>query len=443
MLNLFCEGFKIAPMRQSFLNREDEKRAFSRLLERPGLGVLTGRRRIGKSRFLRELASGCPALFTQAIEADRKTQIQQICRDWPDVFGDSRILPEDWDGFFELLTLKLDGSGIKLLVLDEFPWLAASDPSLPSILQRWVDHQCERVGVSLICAGSSQRMMHSHFLDGTAPLYGRATVVHKMKPLAFKYLLELHGWSADPEAFEAYSIMGGVPRYWLLGGGEKDPVKLADDLFFEDNAILADEPIRLLWDEGLSGQLPKNILELVGRGNHKPSRIASRLGVTQGSLGRPLGQLCDAGYLEREVSFGEPSRSPKRVLYRLSDPALRFWYSVYSPNRQVWNVWDSSRRARVVHEFASTVWEDLWREALGGCRYWDAQSEFDVVSPTDDPGAVEIAEVKWSALTEAQKARLRGVLEAQWRQSKLSSRYRLKAARVVSQEDLGELVSLG
>lgn len=48
-----------------------------------------------------------------------------------------------------------------------------------------------------------------------------------------------------------------------------------------------------------------------------------------------LANLCDLGFLRREVPFGLTLRDTKRTRYSLGDPLLRFWYRFVDPNRSL------------------------------------------------------------------------------------------------------------
>jgi len=34
------------------------------------------------------------------------------------------------------------------------------------------------------------------------------------------------------------------------------------------------------------------------------------------------------------LPFGESVRSTKKILYRIQDPTMRFWFRIYSPHRR-------------------------------------------------------------------------------------------------------------
>ncbi len=48
------------------------------------------------------------------------------------------ITPKNWVELLGLFSLQKDHD---ILCLDEFPYLVASAPSLPGVLQRWLDHR--------------------------------------------------------------------------------------------------------------------------------------------------------------------------------------------------------------------------------------------------------------------------------------------------------------
>jgi AAA+ ATPase superfamily predicted ATPase len=189
------------------------------------------------------------------------------------------------------------------------------------------------------------------------------------------------------------------------------------DLVLDPLGVLHDEPESLLLDDLRDTTQAASILSLIGRGCHRVSEIAGRLGKPATSLGRPLRRLMEMGLVEREVPFGESTRSSRRTLYRIADPLLRFWFRFVEPNRsrlaarQVAAV-QSDVENGMVHHVAS-VWEDLARAAVprlrvgGGnwgqaSRWWGAgldrrPLEVDVVAESAAGDRLLVGEVKWAA----------------------------------------------
>lgn len=402
-----------------FANRAAELRELDAAARRGGLLVVFGRRRVGKTRLLRHWLDRHRGAYSQAIEAPVEFQLQQVTADVGPL--GSEITPKSWA---ELLELVARRKPPWTLCLDEFPYLVTGDPSLPSRLQRWIDHELPERCL-LVLAGSSTRMMHAQFLDRAAPLFGRAMKLLQVEPMDYAAFCGACGLAPEqPDSFEQFACIGGVPRYWEFVDAEADVLALADALYFGFAPFMEFEPQRLLRDEAIGGATALAVLEAIGRGAQRPSEIAARLGTPQTQLSRLFGQLMDASILVREIPWGESTRSTKRVLYRIADPAMRFWFGVYSSHRSRWSGYTTAVRRDLVHAHASTVFEEYCRARIPGAqRYWEADLELDLVAPDpEDEGGLLVGEVKWRRLTAAERKRTMAELQAKWSRSALRGR---------------------
>lgn len=421
----------------TFWDRTGEIDLLRRRLGRGELGYVTGRRRVGKTALLTKACEDFGGIYHQAVEGTPQQQLLHLAEELGQRFSILRdAVPRSWGEFFRLLSReKLP----PLLVFDEFPYWVNGDPTLPSQLQKWVDHELPRHKTLLVVSGSSQSMLFSEFLGSEAPLYGRAAVHLHLKPLGYDWFCRALDYPiGNPESFVRYSLVGGVPHYWrLMPRGRL--LNQAEHLYFEPSAILAEEPAQLLRDEGVTGVLPKAILDLVGRGVSKPSELASRLGTAQGNLSRPLALLRELGLLHKELPFGGSARTTKKVIYSLSDPALAFYYGVFLPSRTRWTLLKPPERKRLLDQHASHVWEHFVRQAFPGSgRYWEGALELDLVAPDPDGGHL-IAECKWSDLSRTEERLLLRRLEEKFSRSALAKRLRKVRFGLFSQKDLPRL----
>jgi len=409
-------------MRLKFVDREAELRELDAAAKRGGLLVIYGRRRVGKTRLLRQWLPTRDGHYSQAIEAQRDLQIQQVFQDLRARL-ETQIVPRTWPDLLEILALQ---KRRWILCLDEFPYLTAVDASLPSQLQKWLDHSMP-AGCLLILAGSSLRMMHGLFLHRAAPLYGRATKLLNLRPMDYPAFCRACGQDADdPGSFEKFACVGGVPKYWEFVEARQDAVALAESLYFDFAPYMEQEPQRILRDEGVTGLNAVAVLEAVGRGAERPSEIAGRLGTAQTNLSRLLQQLLDTSILIRELPFGESVRSTKKILYRIQDPTMRFWFRVYSPHRSLWGTYAAAKKRTLIHDHAATVFEDFCRARFPGAQpYWERDIELDLVAPDpEDPERLLVAEVKWRRLSVAQRKEVLRQLEGKWSHSTLRARHR-------------------
>ena len=397
-----------------------------------GLVVLFGRRRVEKTRLLTHWLEKRSGVYSQAIEAAVPMQIEQTVRDIGSALPQG-IQPKTWMEFFELLRY---GPAETVLCLDEFPYLVASDPSLPSVVQRWLDHHRPE-GFTLVLSGSSTGAMNDCFLNRAAPLYQRARKLIHLKPMDYAAFCGACGLDrSSRESFTRYALVGGIPKYWEFVEAGATALDLAEELFFGRSAFLEDEPVRILREERIAGLTPLSVLEAVGRGASKTSEIAARLGTAQTNLGRTLQQLLDASLLEREIPFGESLRTTKKTLYRIGDPALRFWFRVYSPHRSLWHRLTIEEKTKLLHDHAATIFEDYCRSRHpDAARYWEAGAEFDFLRKDGD--GVVVSEVKFKKLSAAEKTGLKKQLAEKWKSSAAAHRYPRATFEILDTSELG------
>ena len=242
------------------------------------------------------------------------------------------------------------------------------------------------------------------------------------------------------ESFTRFALVGGVPKYWEFVEPKASAIDLADELFFGFAPYLDQEPVRILRDEGISGLNAISLLEVIGRGAEKPSEMAARLGTVQTNLSRMLQQLLDASVLVRELPFGESARSTKKTRYQIQDPALRFWFRVYSPHRTRWHRYTKAEKNRLLHDHASTVFEDHCRhQHPEAARYWEGDIEFDFVR-TEESGVKDrraiVTEVKWKTLSTSERVGLVKHLTATWNRSQLSNKFEAVRFEVLDANEL-------
>jgi hypothetical protein len=406
-----------------FLNRSEEMERLDRLASRNGggLAVVYGRRRIGKTRLLLEWSKRHGGLYTVAdqssAEVQRRYFAQTVAERLPG-FGDVEY--PDWRSLLNRLARDAEAAAWRgPLIFDELPYLVTVSPELPSVLQRWTDHEAERARLVVALAGSSQRMMQGLVLPGNAPLFGRAREILDLAPIDPSFLTDAFSIPPGRELVELYAAWGGVPRYWELAteiaGGV--PAQI-ESLVLAPLSPLHNEPDRMLLEEIPPALELRPLLDAIGAGAHRVSEVAGRLGRPATSMSRPLDRLLGMGLIRREIPFGETEKGGRRSLYKIDDPFFRLWFRVVAPHRgplasgtrQTRKAW----LARFWDDLVAQAWEDLCRRqipklaadgALGGrgpwktaARWWKGnEPEWDLVSESLDGESLLLGEVKWSA----------------------------------------------
>ncbi|MGD9755449.1 MAG: ATP-binding protein [Acidimicrobiia bacterium] len=321
-------------------DREQEWSDLERFLADPSpglhLGIVSGRRRVGKSYLLRRLAR--TGIYHQAIEEDRAPALRRVA----ELVAIRRGLPsgtvafDDWLPAFDALLGPYPGSDRpSVVVIDELPYLVARSPELLSVLQRAVDERVDGPPQALVLCGSALAVMTS-LLSGSQPLRGRARLDLRMEPFDFRVARKFWGVPDAATAFAVHAIIGGAAGYFDLVG-RRVPRRsselaefLADTVLNPSHALYREDEFLLREDPRLQDRaLYQSILSAVAAGERTPARIAARLGRDRTSLSALLSQLVEAGFLHREVDVA----NSRGVQYLVADPMLRFDRLIVAPNR--------------------------------------------------------------------------------------------------------------
>jgi AAA+ ATPase superfamily predicted ATPase len=342
-------------------DRDHEWRALERFIEdpQPGatLGVVSGRRRQGKTFLLDAACRAAGGFYFGATEA---TDVESLRRMSEALTAHVRPPPPfhfaTWAEAFDAL-LALGNEKPVPVVIDEFPYLARSNPELPSIIQEALRpgrEQRVRSRTRLLLCGSALSFM-GRLLAGNAPLRGRAGLDLLIRPLDHQLAAEF--WNiTDPRlAMQVNAIVGGTPAYrreFARGDSPSGPDDFDDwvvrtvlnpetPLFREARYLLAEEPD--LRDTGLY----LSALGVVAGGDGTRGKIASRLERRAADIAHPLNVLEDAGLLQRDLDAFRANRST----YRIAEPLITFYHAIMRP---AWGqlerpgsaarVWQASRR---------------------------------------------------------------------------------------------------
>ena len=419
-----------------FYDREKEINTLCKICKRGGfrVAVVTGRRRIGKTRLILEFLNGknfeyifVPAYKTKEMFLEELSGNGNLpgFRTVADLF---RYLFETREYIF----------------LDEFQNFYDMDKSIYSDVQKLVDEfRYREKKCCVLISGSSYSLMNRIFVDSAHPLYGRADTIMSLGPLGLKTVREIltDAGIKDPEEHvRYYSVFGGVPKYYELleGSGSGAFRDAAKGLFFDRHMpLLKDEGRNVLVTEfGGEYKTYFTILEAIALGKNTVSEINSALeGGSNAS--RYLDILRkDYNVIVRETPILEDPRQSRRGIYAIRDPFLRFWfrfikrYDAYFEQGRTEELYGIFSRdfdtftgfafERIVEEFLTTNRQVLpfnferigrqWGLIKGAPRGKNAY-EIDLLAVDRDMTEVLLMECKWQELREKEVRELTRSLE--------------------------------
>ncbi len=305
----------------------------------PTLGVVSGRRRQGKTMLLQSMAEQAGGFFFEAVEGQPAEQLRLLAA----ALGEHLQLPAaldlpDWSSALDAL-LDLAGERSLPVVLDEFSYLVTTSPSLPSLLQAALSPaRRRRKPTRLVVCGSAISLMGS-LLTANAPLRGRAGLELVVDGFDYRTAADFWKLGDQPDvAFAVFAVLGGTPAYAREFVREDAPVDESDvqrwlaervldpasPLFREGPTLLAEDPeLSTVRDRSLY----HSVLAAVAGGNRTTSGIASYVRRSSDQLAHPLTVLVEAGLLDRAE---DPLRRG-RPQYRVREPIIRFHHAVMRP----------------------------------------------------------------------------------------------------------------
>lgn len=303
----------------------------------PQLVLLRGRRRVGKSFLLVHALGKSRGVFFQADEQDERAHLDLLAREVTHLLGPRVPLRFDsWDQALETLG-ELAREEPLAIVLDEFQWLKAAQPSLDSIVQRhWDRWQREAIPVTLVLSGSALRLMEE-LLEPGAPLYGRADYRPLLGPLDFRdaSLLASRGLGAEAK-LRRYAVLGGTPQYQVWAGAGRLSDVIAKRILAKGESLY-EEPLHLLREEQEIRDPATYfaIVRAIAAGSTRTSEISNAVRVPVPNLVKMLSRLEALGYLEARSPLSPKGPEGRRTSYRLADPFFRFWFRFVFPNRSL------------------------------------------------------------------------------------------------------------
>jgi AAA+ ATPase superfamily predicted ATPase len=407
-----------------FYNRVRELNRLKDVLEdsRGQLFIVYGRRGVGKSALLAQVVADITHIYYRASRRTLPIQLEELTHAVRDAYPD-QFVPQAFastDEFLRFLVARASQypDEAVVVVIDELPYLAQSDPGLLTAIQHWWDANKGVPNLRIFLTGSYVSFMEREVLSVNAPLYNRRTGAMQLQPLTYIEAAEFFPEYTPRQRVEAYAILGGLPSYLE----QFDLSRSLDDNLLRTalrpNTYLNQEPEWLLLQDLRSDVVYGSILRAIASGRRKPSDIARTIGRRSAQDVAPhLEVLQGLGLVTRRVPVTDRKLpTSRRSLYWLADNYLAFWYRYVDPlgGLIVQGRGDLAltKIKETFHTFvAMPPWEEvcrqyLWRALAQGALpkgveftelgpWWDDKIEIDIVG-LDGKGASLAGSCKWT-----------------------------------------------
>ena len=352
-----------------FIGRKKELNSLELLLKKKSasLVVIRGRRRVGKSRLIKEFVSDknnwtfsglppVPGITKQRQLDDFSSQISKR-------LGIPKIQASDWVEHFNLLG-NLSKDRKIVIVLDEISWMGSEDQDfLGKLKTAWDLNFSDNPNLIMIICGSVSSWIEENILQSTG-FVGRISLDIVLKELTINESSEFWGSRKNKvsayDKFKLLSVTVGIPKYLEEIIPSHSPEDNIQRLCFQSEGILFREFDQIFSDLfSKKATTYRNIVQTLDHSSLSLDEISKRLRIGKsGYLSKCLDDLALAGFIQEDCTWNLLRKEESRLKkFRLKDNYLRFYLRYIESNKD--------RISKNLFESKSFMYLPGWESVMG------------------------------------------------------------------------------
>jgi hypothetical protein len=430
-----------------FIDRKQELTLLNKIYKsgKAELILLYGRRRIGKTRLLKEFIKDKNSYyFIVDISADILTTFEKVIKE-------RFVKFPNWNEFFDFLGTK--GKKRIVIVLDEFQYLYKVEKAWPTILQRkWED--LKNTKVMIILCGSIISSIYKMAMGYGSALYGRKTYEIEIPQLSFFDAKEFMKKYSLEDFVYIYTMLGGIPRYLEEMDDKKNIWENIKEHIINKNCFLYREPLNLFYEEFKNPSVYLSIIHSLSEGGKKFNEISTITDISTGKLTKYLNVLERVKIIKKIIPINENKERTRNTQYQLSDNFIKFWFTFIYPNRSFIELDETSSLIsnikKELNNFIGTSFEEICSQFLIQKKpialtkigkWWHKEKEIDIVCLNEKQREISFFECKWKNLKHSQSLKIieelkTKALNLKWYNKKRKEKYGLFARKIEKKNDL-------
>lgn len=377
--------------------------------------VVTGRRRVGKTRLISETLprEGMPFVYVFVAQTKSAEQnLQEFAQAVAEAFN--LDAPPQLHSFEQALDFVFKRAKTQpvTLVLDEFQNFQTVESTFFESLQKLWDLNQNKMQLLLVTSGSVTSAMRQIFEDGQAPLFARQNTMLWLQPFVPAMVKRIFSdFSPDytgEELLTLYELTGGVANHMQVMLEQKLATKTEEmiaRLFESSDRTFSDASAALIAEFKGNLSVYFDILRLIAGGVTARSELQSKFKTDiSGYL-----QRLELVYrlIERVEPLGNNGSQRQRIRFELTDELVNFWFRFVEPRQRYMETgWNERVYQACLKEFptwSGRCLERFYRRHFASCGlftdvapWWDKKgdNEIDLIAADDLDKKIVFAEVK-------------------------------------------------
>jgi AAA+ ATPase superfamily predicted ATPase len=370
------------------------------------LSVLVGRRRVGKTRLIKEAFKNYSYLYFFVSRKSEQALVDEFKTIVQNQLNAKFFTPHSLKDVLEYL---LDYSKTEAItvVFDEFQDIEKANSGFYLEMQNLWDNYKQDSKMHLVVCGSIYSLMTKIFKGKSEPLFNRDDYYYHIKPLTPTYIrqvMEDEGRFNSESYLQWWCLSGGIPKYieWLAASSKN--AGLFKQLITSSSPLINEGVHRLVEDFGEEHRTYFDILGAIASGHNTKPKVENYLAY---QINEAFPKLVDSYEIINRVRSIDAKESTKTYRYEIADPFLRFWFRFIYKNRSAVEMDNYAYVLDIIERdytsFSGVEFEYLIFELLKESmmfnklgRFWDrkGENEIDIVAINDAQKRVVFFEVK-------------------------------------------------
>lgn len=435
-----------------FWGRERELDILNNFLaeKKSGLMHVRGRRRVGKSWVLQRLKkilstkknstkkNSTKVIYFQGNkDSNDLHHMKQFVDMWYLETSDPLLLEMkdkllSWDRIFGHITRYSTNFKTLVLMFDEIQWLSKKGAGFVGTLKKhWVQWEAKQ-NIKIILSGSSNKFFDETKGEDAKILRGLRTFADLwITPFSLEEIKKFyfHSWP-DEEICLTGMLTGGIPYYLeQISSTDKNFIRAINTTYFSAKSIFPDEVHEILeleFNKKSQDNVAK-ILTAIDLSGNSESDIVKKTKLSQSVVNELLAKLIQYGIVKEISPLHKSLVIGKKIV--INDFFLSFYFKVMRPlvkeiktNFKMQNIFAKiigSENNYYIEGFTGLAFEHLIKKKLEQAwrngdvnsklfknlkinsvnfeigKYWDKESEIDLIVETPEDRDCRIVEIKW------------------------------------------------